>query len=182
MYLVYPKEVTIRSGERVVLRPPVPEDEERLLAHLMSLPQEERHFLQERPISLPTAGARGEVLSLVGLVQERIVAHGAVARRQGPAYAHIGQVWATVSPVYRGRGLGTALLQELCQMAAAAGMELLLAEVVDEIHREALRALEWLGFMRTGVIAEGARGPRGERYDIIVMALSLGRWQEWTQY
>jgi|GEM_PF-1664783 len=182
MYLLYPKEVTIRNGERVTLRPPVPEDEERLLAHLMALPQEERHFLQGWPIPLATAGAREEVLSLVGLIQERIVAQGAVARRQGPAYAHVGQVWATVSPVYRGHGLGTALLQELCQIAAAAGMELLLAEVVDEVHREAMRALEWLGFMRTGVIADGARGPCGERYDVIVMALSLGRWQEWTQY
>jgi len=186
--VAYPKEVTIRGGERVVVRPLEPADVEGLLAHFMSLPQDERYFLAEDVTSLSVleewtrAAQEHRALALVALGHGRIVAQGAVARGRGPARAHLGRVQVTVAPAYRGRGLGTALLRELCELAAQEGMELLLAEAVEEVDREALHALEWLGFMRTGTIADAVRGPRGERYDLILLALSLERWQRWTEF
>ncbi len=153
----------------------------------MSLPAEERHFLEEVFTSPGVLEGwirprEGQALSLVALAQGRIVAQGRVSRRRGPAWGHVGHIRVTVSPSFRGRGLGTALLRELCEMAAAAGLGLLLAEVVEEVEEEALRALEWLGFMRTGTIADGARGPKGERHDLLLLALPLERWSQWTRF
>jgi hypothetical protein len=42
----YPKEVTIKSGEKVILRPMVKEDEQKLLKFFLGLPEEDRLFLK----------------------------------------------------------------------------------------------------------------------------------------
>ncbi len=184
----YPKEVAIRGGEKVTVRPLLPDDAQALLAHFLSLPEEERHFLKE-DVSSPQvieawvrASQGPQVWSLVALSGHRIVAQGAVVRRRGRAYAHVADVRLTVSPSHYGRGLGTALLRELCDLAAEAGLELLLAQIVPEVNREILRALEWIGFVRGGMIEGAAIDLAGNRYDLFLLYLPLSRWREWTRF
>jgi hypothetical protein len=47
----YPKEVTIKSGEKVILRPMVKEDEQKLLKFFLGFPEEDRLFLKNDMMS-----------------------------------------------------------------------------------------------------------------------------------
>jgi len=54
--------------------------------------------------------------------------------------------------------------------------------VVAEKEEEALKAAEWLGFLRIGVIQGATRDQQGQLHDVILLAMPLGRWYQWTKY
>src|SRR3972149_3243323 len=83
---------------------------------------------------------------------------------------------------YRDRGLGSALIRELCDIADDAGLEKVLFEVVADREQEAVRAAEWLGFLRLATIENGAVDPLGHHHDVVLMAMPLGRWYPWTKF
>ena len=43
----YPKEISLKSGEKVILRPMVKEDEKKLYAFFVRLPEKDRLFLKD---------------------------------------------------------------------------------------------------------------------------------------
>ena len=121
-------------------------------------------------------------LPLVALDNGRIIAEGVLVRRRGNARSHIAEVRLTVTPAWRDRGLGSALMRELCDIAADAELDAVLLEVVEDCESAAVEAAEAMGFVRVGRIEGGARDQQGHLHDIVLLAMPLGKYYEWSKY
>ena len=97
-------------------------------------------------------------------------------RRRGDARSHLADVRVVVAEDFRNRGLGTALIGDLCDLARDAGLAGVLFEAVEEVQREALAAADALGFVRLGRIYGGAIDREGRLHDIVLLAMPLRRW------
>jgi GNAT superfamily N-acetyltransferase len=184
----YPKDVGLKDGTRVTVRPVDESDEQALLDFFLGIPEEERFFLKEDVTSPEVIHAwvagrdYRRALALLAFDGSKVVADGVLIRGRGNSRSHIGEIRIVVAPAYRHRGLGTTLISELCDIADDAGLEKLLFEPVADRDQEAIKAAEWLGFLRLATIEGAAIGPVGHHHDVVLMAMPLGRWCQWTKF
>src|SRR5439155_349591 len=82
-----------------------------------------------------------------------------------------------VAQDYRHRGLGTALLSELLDVARDSGLSGVLFEAVADAQAQALAAAESLGFIRLGLVHGGAIDPDGRLHDVVLLVMPLRRWR-----
>lgn len=184
----YPKEIALRDGSRVTIRPLERGDEEALLEFFLGIPEDERFFLKD-DVTAPELIARWvdeldyrRALPLLAWAGGKVVADAVLVRRRGPSRDHIGEIRIVVAPALRNRGLGSAIIRELCDIADDAGLEKVFFEVVAEKEAEAMKAAEWSGFLRVCTVEGGARDQEGRHYDVVILALPLGRWYQWTKF
>ena len=199
----YPKTVALRDGAEVLVRRLAAGDEDALLAFFQAIPEAERFFLKddvtspdlirgwvrdaERPDPEPSPTARapaspsgrtgGRAFALIALEDERILAEAALVRRRGAARGHLADLRVVVHQDYRHRGLGTALLSELLDVARDSGLSGVLFEAVADAQAQALAAAESLGFIRLGLVHGGAIDPDGRLHDVVLLVMPLRRWR-----
>ncbi len=70
---------------------------------------------------------------------------------RGAARRHLADARLVVVEDFRNRGLGTALLGELCDIAREGGLKGVLMEAVEDKQADALAAADWLEFCPTGL-------------------------------
>ena len=107
----------------------------------------------------------------------RILAEAALVRRRGAARGHLADLRVVVAQDYRHRGLGTALLSELLDVARDSGLSGVLFEAVADAQAQALAAAESLGFIRLGLVHGGAIDPDGRLHDVVLLVMPLRRWR-----
>ncbi len=184
----YPRQHVLRDGRKVDIRPLEQGDRDALGAYFLRLPADERQFLKQDVASPRTIAAwcdgldYDRALPLVARDGERIVADAALIRSRHGAYREIGTVRATVDPEYRAVGLGTALLRDLCDIAADADLEKVTSELISGVQDDAIEAMEQLGFIRAATVHEFLRDQHGHPHDLAVMVLPLGKWYQWLQF
>jgi len=84
-----------------------------------------------------------------------------------PAYSPTAEVAVYVDAAHRGKGVGSRLLAELIEAARAAGVHVLLAQIVEG-NEVSVGLHERQGFSRVGVLKEvGCKF--GRRLDVLVM-------------
>jgi L-amino acid N-acyltransferase YncA len=183
----YPKDVTLRDGSAVTVRPLCESDAEPLLSFFSRIPEQERFFLKDDVSSSKVIGRwtselnYDRALPLVA-VDGRIIADALLIRSRHGAYRNVAGLRVVVDPDARQRGLGTALMKELCDIAADAELERVTAEFVVGIQDDAIAAAERLGFLRAATIHELLRDQHGRPHDLAIMSLPLGKWYEWWQF
>ncbi|HEV8575086.1 MAG TPA: GNAT family N-acetyltransferase [Dehalococcoidia bacterium] len=177
----YPKQVPLRDDSEALLRPLAEGDEDRLLAFFQQIPEAERFFLKDDVTS--PAVLKGWVrdteraFALVAEASGRIVGEAALVRRRGKARGHLADVRVVVAEDFRNRGLGTALLSELCDVARDSELNGVLFEAVESVQAQALAAADSLGFVRLGRVYGGAIDQAGHLHDVILLAMPLRRWR-----
>ena len=184
----YPKPLTLTDGKDVTIRPLAGDDGDALLRFFLRVPAPERYFLKEDVTSPGVIQGWVEqrdyarALPLVAVAGGEIVADAVLIRRRNGAYRQMATVRVVVDPAWRERGLGTALLRELCDIAADAELDLVMAELVADVQDDAIAATEMLGFIRAATVHELLRDERGRPHDLAVMLLPLGKWYQWSRF
>jgi acyl-CoA synthetase (NDP forming)/RimJ/RimL family protein N-acetyltransferase len=134
------RDVILRGGLTLRLRAPAPSDADALVAFFAGLSEHSRYLrFHGAPVVAPALvrsflepdwNERG---SLVGTMRingsEQIVALASWARLRDPAVAEV--AFAVADPL-QGKGIGTRLVEQLAELAAAAGIERFVAEVLTE--------------------------------------------------
>jgi acetyl coenzyme A synthetase (ADP forming)-like protein len=130
------RDVILRDGSTLRLRPPTGGDEERLLDFFGQLSSESRYLRFHgfprlgpqlvAPMLDPDWVERGALLGELG---DRVVAIASYARLREVAAAEIA---FAVDDRLQGRGVGTRLLEQLAEFAAEHGIERFVAEVMAE--------------------------------------------------
>ncbi|HLF09476.1 MAG TPA: GNAT family protein [Dehalococcoidia bacterium] len=182
----YPKELTLRDGTTVVLKPMTEDDTEALLQFFQQVPPDDRYFLKE-DVTSPKVLQRwaaeldyNRALPLLAWIDGKIVADGTLHRSRSLARRHVGEVRIVVHPQYRNQGLGTTMLHELALIANEHGIERLLFQVVAEREESAVKAAELVGFIKIAVLPGHAKDRDGRPRDIVLMEMPLGKWLEWS--
>jgi L-amino acid N-acyltransferase YncA len=184
----YPKQITLRDGRPVTVRPLAETDSDALYQFFTRVPAEDRYFLKDDVTSENVARKWtserdfDRILPLVAMVGGEIVADATLIRSRHGAYRSVAGIRVVVAPDYRYQGLGTALLRDLCDIAADAELEKVTAELVAGVQDDAIAATEQLGFIRAATIHELLRDEQGHTHDVIVMVLPLGKWYQWYKF
>lgn len=182
----YPKELKLRDGTTVVLKPMTENDTEALLQFFQQVPPDDRYFLKE-DVTSPKVLQRwaaeldyNRALPLLAWIDGKIVADGTLHRSRSLARRHVGEVRIVVDPQHRNQGLGTTMLHELALIANEHGLERLLFQAVAEREEAAVKAAELVGFIKIAVLPGHAKDRDGRPRDIILMEMPLGKWLEWS--
>jgi len=184
----YPKEITLRDNSPIGIRPLEPDDGEALREFFLGIPDDERYFLKDDVTATTTIQQWTEhlnydrALPLVAVAEGRIIGEAVLIRKRGNARSHVCDLRVTVAPAWRNKGLGTALIRELCDIANDADLDKALFEVVDDCQTGAADAARAIGFVTAGRIEGGARDIDGHLHDITLLAMPLGKYYEWSKY
>ncbi len=183
----YPKQLALLDGATITIRPMTKGDEKRLLAFFLRIPEEDSFFLKDDVSSSKVIGEwvdhldYDRALPLLALMGDRLIGDAVLIRGRSGSRKHIGEIRVTVDPQFRQRGVGTALIRELCDVANDAGLERVVVEVVEDAEAAMIEVAERLGFIRMGVLAGHIRDREGNAHDLTIMVLPLGKWHSWWQ-
>jgi len=174
----YPKDVVLRDGTRVTLRPLSKEDSEGLFQFFRQLPEEDRLYLREDVTKREVVEGwvrdldYHRVFPLVAEVGGRIVGDATLHRRKYGWARHAAKLRVTIAKDFQNKGLGTKLVQELTRMAANEGLDKILVEVMAN-QTVALRAFEKMGFERVATLPELVNDMAGKSHDLVVLIYDL---------
>lgn len=153
----YPKKITLPDGATVTLRPMTRDDQFALYNFFISLTEEDRRFLRNDVTDrkLIENWARNlnydKVLPILAESGGRIVANATLHYQTFGWGRHVAELRITIAPEFQGRKLGSALLQEISELAAKSQVKKLLARIVTA--REALiRAFSKAGFSQVAML------------------------------
>jgi RimJ/RimL family protein N-acetyltransferase len=109
--------------------------------------------------------------SLVAVAGPEVIGHLSVAREEHPATRHVASLGMAVAREWRGRGVGSALLEEAVRWAREVGVEKLALTVYPD-NGAARRLYERFGFELEGRLSGHSKLSNGYR-DELVMGLWL---------
>ena len=171
----FPRDVVLRDGASVSIRPVEPDDGESLGEFYRELPEEDRLFLRDdvtrpewveefiRSVDFDT------VVSLLAEHEEQVVGNATLYRSRHGWSAHVAEIRIVVARPFQRHGLGTALASQLVLHATSLGLEKIVAHVVDN-QVSAKRAFEKLGFHKDAVLRGHVKDIRGVTRDLVVMS------------
>jgi RimJ/RimL family protein N-acetyltransferase len=171
----YPIEVPLRGGGRVRLRPMELNDGPAVLEFFCALPEDDRLFLRDdvtRPEWLERFVRQIDYNRVVPLLAERghqVLGNATLYRSLHGWSTHVGEIRVAVARAAQGQGLGTRLARELVRIAVEAGIEKMVAAVVDN-QVGAKRAFEKLGFHPEAVLKGHVKDIHGSKRDLVILA------------
>lgn len=178
----YSKDLTLRDGTKVHLRPSVKEDYDKVWEMFSSLSRESLRFLpmrftRERVGEWFKEMDYEKVLPLLGIVrengEERVIADASLEFSKLESRRHRVELGITVHDDYQGRGLGTEIMGHLIEIARSKGIKKLELLVVAQNER-AIHLYERMGFIKEGHLRMNHYSYITEDYgDDISMALFL---------
>lgn len=181
---IRPRDAQLKDGTNVVIRPLTGDDVELSFAFFKGLREEDRRYLRvdvtkrenvERRIR--TMGT-AHVKRLVALVDDDIVADGALELFREEWTAETGEIRLIVSPRYQREGLGMLMARELYLLAIAEHLE----NIVVRMARPQVAArsiFTRLGFEEESTVAEFVLDNAGDRHDLVLMRCDVEKmWWE----
>ncbi len=174
----YPKEVKLRTGSIVTLRPFERKDKDALLAFFRRLPEADRLFLKD-DVTDPAVVERwaaelnyDKVYPLLAFCGEDVVADATLHKALGGWMKHVGTIRMVVARDFQRSGLGSVLANELFLHALRAGLEKIVAEMM-ETQTGARKVFEKLGFKLEATLRGHVRDQIGVRHDLLVLTKDL---------
>ncbi|MEW6338107.1 MAG: GNAT family N-acetyltransferase [Acidobacteriota bacterium] len=170
----FPEELTLRDGSHVTIRPMTGTDGAALLSFFRALPEEDRQYLrddvtrQETVDRFVASVGDDRVFTLLAVHGDTIVGNGTLYRSHHGWTVHVGEVRVSVARSQQRNGLGSAIARLLVRHAVNAGLDKLVAEVVDN-QIGAKRAFSKLGFLPEAVLRGHVKDIHGVKRDLVVM-------------
>lgn len=181
----YPKDHMLKDGSKCVIRPLEPADEMAFHEFFLAVPMKERMFIKHR-VTEPAVIHDwcqnidyGRNLPLLAVSEGRILADATLHQQLGGWKRHIGRVSVLVHPQCRGRGLASALVSEIIDIASRAGLERLEAEFIGE-QEAAMKVFGMLGFNKLLHAETYVRDMQAVSHDWILMGLALKTDEEYA--
>jgi len=180
----YPKKARLRDGRLVTLRPMVESDLEGLVAFFRSLPAEDRLFLKSDVTNREVIEKwvknidYNSVLPILATADDAIVADATLHLNQHGWQRKSGEIRCVVARPYQGCGLGTLLVGELVQHAAARGIERLMSQMTTD-QQEAIKVFQRVGFKQEAVLRRHVVDVEGNWRDLVIMTNNTSDiWRE----
>ncbi len=170
----YPKDITLRDGTRLSLRPMEATDAAALWNFFRGLPGIDKAHIRE-DVDRQEAVERWArsldyrtVLPILAMLSDRVVGTVTLFRNTSGWKQRVGVVRILIDPEFRHRGLGTALIREVRHLGEKSALAHLVAEVIEE-QQDAIRALERMGFERAVVYRNYANDRAGHLHNLVVL-------------
>ncbi len=181
----YPKEIRLKDGSTVTLRPLRKEDEKSFHQFFLAVPERERMFIKHRVIEPAVirewcqAIDLGRNLPLLALLDGKILGDATLHQQLGGWKRHIGRVSVLVHPQYRGRGLARALVHEIVEISRNIGLEKVEAEFIGG-QEAAIKMFALMGFSNLVRLENYVKDMQAISHDYILMGLDLTTDEEYA--
>jgi len=172
------KEGVLKDGTKVLLRPMVREDRDKLMDFFSRVSDLDRQFLRSDvhdPKVIDTWVNNidyKKVFPLLAEVNGRIVGDATLHMRRAGWKRHLGNVRVVVASDFQGRGLGTLLINEIAELAGEFGLEKLVSEIYFN-SPAAINAFKRAGFGVKAVFEDLVKDLYGNNIDMIVMVCDV---------
>jgi RimJ/RimL family protein N-acetyltransferase len=172
------KEGLLKDGTKVVLRPMVKEDRDKLIDFFSRVSDQDRQFLRNNvrdPKVIESWVSQidyHKVFPLVAEVDNKIVGDATLHMRRTGWKRHLGNVRVVVTNEFQGRGLGTLLINEITELAGEFGLEKLVSEIYFS-SPAAISAFKHAGFGVKAVFEDLVKDLYGNNADMIVMVCDV---------
>ena len=182
----YPKEIVLKDGSEVILKPLSHEDQKALLAFFEDLPAENKWYLKEDPTDPATIRKWadnqeiGKTFCVLAWHDDKVVAHASLLRRLRGGRKHVGRLRLMVARDYRKKQLGTWLIFDMIRRAMELGLEKLRTDFIIGVEDMAINATRKLDFVSEGVLRDYFRDDDGNYYDYQIMVKQLH--SEWSDF
>ncbi len=178
------KRVKLKDGSEVLIREMRKDDIDRSLAFFQALPDEDRAYLRRNVIDREIVGRRiqamesGGVMRLVAVVDEQIVADGALELEAQGWVEYVGEIRLIVARPFQRKGLGTLMIRELYLLANSKKVEEIAVKIMGP-QAGVQRIFERLGFHKIAKLHDYVKDISGTKQDLIVMRCKLEElWQK----
>lgn len=181
----YPKEVILKDGTGVTLRPLREGDEDLLFRMFSRLSEDDRWFLDhnvadfgliENWVKNMDPDRAHSILAVLG---GQIIAHATLLRKYYGAKSHIGNIRISVDPSFRGKHLATWMLLDLINLAMAMGLETIIMQLVADRDAALIRSVKKLEFLKKAVLKDYAKDREGNPHNLVIMVKRLHRlWDD----
>ena len=174
----FPKQVKLEDGQRIIIRPLIPQDESALIEFFRSIPEEDLLYLRDdiKDHEVIKHWCKNvnyeETLPLIADIEGKIIGDATLHQEKRGWKSHIGTIRVVIHPQYRGRGIGRTLVQELIQVALDIGLVKLDAEFMAEQTRQ-IAIFEKLGFVNMSVLPQHVKDLKGESHDLVILVYDL---------
>lgn len=178
----YRQLVTLNDGTRALLRALGCDDREKLVDLFARHSDEDLKFfhadVRDRNVVARWADNPdlARVFPLVAEADGRLVGDTILRFQSGPE-RHIALVSIFISSEFRRRGLGSAMLRSLIDIAHRSDLKQLQAEIPSS-HVKPISAFKELGFEHCSTLPDHFMTPEGETHDMDVLILVLSRKHE----
>jgi GNAT superfamily N-acetyltransferase len=181
----FPKDIKIKDGSKVKLRPLKRSDEIEFHALFQTIPEQERMFIKHRVMDIGVIREwcetidLGRNLPLLAVDGNKILGVATLHQQLGGWKRHIGRVSVLVQPAVRGRGIARALIQEIVEIARATGLEKVEAEFIAE-QKTAIHMFAMLGFSELLRLDDYVKDMQAITHDYVLMGLDLTTDEEYA--
>jgi len=181
----YPKTIQIKGGLRCDVRPLEPADETSFHEFFLTLPTHERMFIKHRVTELEVIRDwcqnidLGRNFPLLGFSEGQILAAATLHQQLGGWKRHIGRVSVLVHPKFRGRGLASALIEEIIDIARRVSLEKVEAEFIGG-QEPAMKVFALLGFSQLLRLPNYVKDMQAVTHDYVLMGLDLRTDEEYA--
>jgi GNAT superfamily N-acetyltransferase len=181
----FPKEMPLKDGLVVAVRPIEPDDEMSFHEFFLAVPERERMFIKHRvtdPAVIRDWCQRidlGHKLPLLAVGEGRILGCCTLHQQLGGWKRHIGRVSVMVHPNYRGRGMAKLLVDEVMDIALRSGLEKLEAEFLAD-QAAAVKVFGLLGFSQLLILPDYVKDMQAVSHDYILMGVDLPTDEEYA--
>jgi len=181
----YPKTIRVKGGLECAVRPLEPTDETSFHEFFLVLPTHERMFIKHR-VTEPEVIRDwcqnidlGRNFPLLAISEGQILAAATLHQQLGGWKRHIGRVSVLVHPKFRGRGLASALVSEVIDIARRVGLEKVEAEFIGG-QEPAMKVFALLGFSQLLRLTNYVKDMQAVTHDYILMGLDLRTDEEYA--
>jgi GNAT superfamily N-acetyltransferase len=181
----YPKTIKLKDGKKATFRPLKADDEKNFHRLFQGIPERERMFIKHRVQDIKVIRDWckhidfGRNLPLLAVLDKQIVGVATLHQQLGGWKRHIGRISVLVHPDYRGRGLATALVQEMLELARSAGLEKAEAEFIGE-QAAAMHLFALMGFSRLVQLDDYVKDMQAVTHDYVLMGMDLKTDEEYA--
>ncbi len=181
----FPKDIKLKDGSKVTLRPLRKTDEKNFHELFLSIPEQERMFIKHRVTDQAVIRDwcqnidLGRNLPLVAMQGGKILGDATLHQQLGGWKRHIGRVSVLVHPEVRGRGLARALVSEIVEIARHVGLEKVEAEFIGG-QETAIHMFAMLGFSQLLRLEDYVKDMQAISHDYVLMGLNLTTDEEYA--
>ena len=182
----YPKEVILKNGSGVTLRPLKDGDEDALFGMFKRLSEDDLWFLNRDVFGSGLVDDwvknldPSRVVSLVALLKGRIIANAVLMMKTYGAKSHIGKIRISVDPSFREKRLGTWMLLDLVNMAMSIRLKILVMRLVQDRDSTVINGIRKLGFIEEAVLKDYVLDREGNPHNLIILIKHLP--MEWGDF
>lgn len=172
------KKEVLKDGSPVEIRSLAKADLDRLMDFYLSLPEADRKYLRvdvtDRKVVEDRLKRikRGELVRIIALENEKIIADGALELSPEEWRKHQGELRVIVSGPFRRKGLGMVMMRELYFLAVERKVKKVVAKFMRP-QAAARKICRRLGFHEETLVPDYVRDRSGRTQDLVIMTSNM---------